>query len=138
MRLVLEQRREHRSLGASIHAGIGMPQLLSVGQDYHQGGIASFGINPGVGSGGAYKEARVNALEPSGRADIEVLFAGDSKRLHMQPATAILRPQAVESFGCFRNAGPFSITKVRQRYFHGITMGMRTMPTMQAKSDSVA
>src|SRR3546814_1371567 len=43
-------------------AGIGMPQPFSVGKHYRQGGVALFGINPGAGSGNAYKEARFRAL----------------------------------------------------------------------------
>lgn len=50
-------------------AGIGMPQPFSVGKHYRQGGIAFFGINPGAGSGGAYKEARFKALKQFASGD---------------------------------------------------------------------
>lgn len=50
-------------------AGIGMPQPFSVGKHYRQGGIAFFGINPGAGSSGAYKEARFQALSKFANGD---------------------------------------------------------------------
>jgi hypothetical protein len=50
-------------------AGIGMPQPFSVGKRYRQGGVAFFGINPGAGSGSAYKEARFRALSQFASGD---------------------------------------------------------------------
>ncbi len=50
-------------------AGISLSQPFTVGKRYKRGGIALFGINPGAGTEGAYKETRRVALDQFAAGD---------------------------------------------------------------------